>query len=188
MGLPAALASQLAFINVDANFLLDDAIELLPPQQVVLEIDSAQAFTAALLQRCRELKNKGYAFCLHWSDEAGEGFAGLLDMLSYAKIDTDAAMPATYKALSARLRNGGVRMIAAHVESVEAMQQCAKLGFDFFQGYYFAKPVVIEGRKLDPSTQGLVRIINLLGTRMPTSPGLRPPSRASRRCWQTCCD
>lgn len=163
LGLPSALANQLAFINVDAAFLLDDAIELLPAQQVVLEVDSQQAFTPQLLQRCRELKTRGYAFCLHWSEEAGEGLTAMLDMLGYAKIDASAALPATYKALSARLRGNGVRMMAAGVETIEVMQQCARLGFDLFQGYYFARPVVIQGRKLDPSQQGIIRIIDLLG-------------------------
>ena len=163
LGLSSALVSRQVFINVDADFLLDDSVELLPPQQVVLELDSGEAFASPLLQRCRELKTRGYAFCLHWSGEADGEFSTLLDMLSYAKIDADAAMPATYKALAARLRSNGGRMIAAKVETTESMQQCANLGFDFFQGTYFAKPVVIAGRKLDPSTQGLIRIISLLG-------------------------
>ncbi len=163
LGLSAALTSQQAFINVGEDFLLDDAVELLPPQQVVLEIESVHDFSAPLLRRCRELGGKGYSFCLHWSGEAGEGLAPLLDMLSYAKIDANPAMPATFKALSTALRGSRVRMIAGRVETAEDWQYCARLGFDLFQGYYFARPVVIEGRKLDPSTQGLIAIINLLG-------------------------
>jgi EAL and modified HD-GYP domain-containing signal transduction protein len=163
LGLSAALASRLAFINVDADFLRDDAVELLPPQQAVLEIESAQVFEAPLLQRCHELGARGYAFCLHWSGEAGEGFAGLADLLSYAKIDWNAALPATYRALSARLRGTRARLIAARVETAEEQRECEKLGFDLFQGYHFARPIVIEGRTLAPSTQGIVRIINLLG-------------------------
>lgn len=163
LGLSSALTSQQAFINVNEDFLLDDAVELLPPQQVVLEIESVHNFSAPFLRRCRELGGKGYSFCLHWAGEAGEGLAPLLDMLSYAKIDADAAMPATYKALSAALRGNRIRMIAGRVETAEDWQYCARLGFDLFQGYYFARPVVIEGRKLDPSTQGLIAIINLLG-------------------------
>ncbi|MBZ0131877.1 MAG: HDOD domain-containing protein [Rhodocyclaceae bacterium] len=163
LGLSSALASQRVFINVDADFLLDDAVELLPQQQVVLELDSDETFAPPLLQRCRELKTRGYAFCLHWSGGACEGCGALLDMLGYAKVDVGEAMPEAYKALAARLRSNGGWMIAARVETLEAMQQCDRLGFDLFQGSYFAKPVLIAGRKLDPSTQGLIRIIGLLG-------------------------
>jgi EAL and modified HD-GYP domain-containing signal transduction protein len=164
LGLSSALAAQLTFINVDEDFLLDDAVELLPPQQTVLEIESAHTFGAPFLQRCRELRTRGHAFCLHWSGEAGEGLPQLLDMLSYAKIDASPAMAATYKALSAGFHGSHIKMIAARVETAEDWRQCEKLGFDLFQGYHFARPVVIEGRKLDPSKQGLIRIIGLLGS------------------------
>lgn len=163
LGLSGALAAQRAFINVDEDFLRDDALELLPAQQVVLEVDSAQSFTPAGLQRCRELAGRGYAFCMVWSDEIGEGFNAVADLLGYAKIDSSPALPAIYKALSQRLRGNQACFIAARVETAEEMQRCARLGFDLFQGYYFARPVVIEGRKLDPTTQGLIRAINLLG-------------------------
>lgn len=164
LGLSSALASRLTFINVDEDFLLDDAVELLPPQQAVLEIESTHTFSAPFLQRCRELRDRGHAFSLHWSGEAGEGLTQLLDMLSYAKIDVGPAMSATYKALSAGFHGSHIKMIAARVETAEDRRQCEKLGFDLFQGYHFARPVVIEGRKLDPSTQGLLRIIGLLGS------------------------
>ncbi len=163
LGLSSALANQLAFINVDPEFLLEDLIELLPPRQTVLEIESAQDFGPILLQRCSDLAARGYAFSLHWSGESGAGFAALPDLLSYVKIDVGADMPATFKALSGRLQHRHARMIASRVETADEMQQCARLGFDLFQGYFFARPVVIEGRELDPSTRGLFRIIDLAG-------------------------
>ncbi|OQY71430.1 MAG: hypothetical protein B6D47_06380 [Rhodocyclaceae bacterium UTPRO2] len=162
LGLSAVLAAQRAFINVDERFIMDDAVELLPPQQVVLEIESVHAFGAGLLQRCRELGQKGYAFSLHWAGESGEGLVAMLEMLDYVKIDTGPDMQATCRALSTALRGRQVRMIAGRVETLEDRQRCEKLGFELFQGYYFARPVVIEGRKLDPSHQGLIRIINLV--------------------------
>lgn len=163
LGLSAALAAQRAFINVDEAFLLDDAVELLPPQQVVLEIGSGRRFGPALLSRCRELGGKGYTFSLHWAGEAGEGLASLLDLLAYVKIDAGPAMSAAHKALAAGLRGGRVRMIAGRVETAADWQECARLGFELFQGYHFARPAVIGGRKLEPTTQGLIRLINLLG-------------------------
>lgn len=163
LGLSSALASQLAFINVEEDFLFDDAIELLPPQQVVLELESVRTFGPALLQRCRELGARGYAFSLHWAGESGEGLVAMLEKLDYLKIDVGPDMTATCKALATALRGRQVRMIAGRVETAQNRQDCEKLGFDLFQGYYFAKPVVIEGRKLDPTAQGLIRLINLLG-------------------------
>lgn len=163
LGLSAALAAQRAFINVDEAFLLDDAVELLPAQQVVLEIGSVHRFGAALLGRCRELAARGYAFSLHGSAEAGEGLAALRDLLAYVKIDAGPDMAAACKVLAAGLRGSRIRMIAGRVETAADWQACARLGFELFQGYHFARPVIVEGRRLEPSTQGLIRLINLVG-------------------------
>ena len=52
--------------------------------------------------------------------------------------------------------------LAEKVDNREDMQCCHDLGFDLFQGYYFAKPVVIQGKKLDHSQLALLRLMNLL--------------------------
>ena len=67
-------------------------------------------------------------------------------------------------ALLSRLRNSHTKLIANRVESIEEKQRCTELGFDIFQGYYFAHPVIVEGRRLDASQQGLIRLINLTST------------------------
>ena len=42
------------------------------------------------------------------------------------------------------------------------MEQCLKLGFTLFQGYYFAKPTIIAGKKLDHSQLSLMKLMGLL--------------------------
>jgi len=55
LGLADALGEQKAFINVDGDFLLSEAVELLPKDKVVLEILETVEVTPELLKRCREL-------------------------------------------------------------------------------------------------------------------------------------
>ncbi|HNN46995.1 MAG TPA: HDOD domain-containing protein, partial [Azospira sp.] len=42
------------------------------------------------------------------------------------------------------------------------MEFCRDLGFELFQGYYFAKPTIIAGKKLDHSQLALMRLTTLL--------------------------
>ena len=53
-------------------------------------------------------------------------------------------------------------ILAEKVESNEQMQLCHDLGFDLFQGYYFAHPVVIKGKSLHTSELSLLRLLGLL--------------------------
>jgi len=151
-----------AFINVDALFLHTDVVELLPKDSVVLEIDVAAFADESLLPRCQELKAKGYAYSLSGVTDVGDHIWPLVDLATWLKINVD-GLPGDRLQTSARaLATTRRTLIAAHVESQTQMELCRLLGFHLFQGYYFARPVIVEGRKLDASTQGLLRLIRLV--------------------------
>ena len=52
------------------------------------------------------------------------------------------------RAIVARVRPTGAKLLAEKVDSREQMEFCRDLGFELFQGYYFAKPTIIAGKKL----------------------------------------
>jgi EAL and modified HD-GYP domain-containing signal transduction protein len=68
----------------------------------------------------------------------------------------------TMLSLVPRLRGTGKRLIAEKVESQTEYKTCLDLGFDYFQGFYFARPSVIAGRKLSPSQRALVNLMTLI--------------------------
>jgi len=162
LGLANALGKQKAFINVDEDFVCQDAVEFLPKQTVLLEVDASTEVTPRLLDRCRQLKHIGYEFSVSGITGISEPVNQLLHLASYSKVDVNAVLPTgNMSALLSKLRNSHTKLIANRVESVEEKQRCTELGFDIFQGYYFAHPVIVEGRRLDASKQGLMRLINL---------------------------
>ena len=65
-------------------------------------------------------------------------------------------------ALVAELKPFGKKLLALKVESAELLTLCQSLGFDLFQGYYFAKPTIIVGKKLNPAQLSLVRLLALV--------------------------
>jgi len=162
LGLANALGKQKAFINVDEDFVCDDSVEFLPRQTVLLEVDASQNLTPRLLDRCRELKQIGYEFSVSGITDFTEPLNQMLQLASYSKVDVNAILPrGNMASLLSRLRSSRTKLIANRVESIEEKQRCTELGFDIFQGYYFAHPVIVEGRRLDASQQGLMRLINL---------------------------
>ncbi|HZV66580.1 MAG TPA: HDOD domain-containing protein, partial [Telluria sp.] len=54
------------------------------------------------------------------------------------------------------------KLIAEKVETREEFKTCLDLGFDYFQGYYFAKPMVMSGRKLSPSQLAVMELMTLV--------------------------
>jgi EAL and modified HD-GYP domain-containing signal transduction protein len=161
LGLSNVFGQARAFINVDSLFLETDVVELLPKDIVVLEINVAAFAEPSLLPRCQELKAKGYAFSVSGVTDVGDHLWPLVDLASWLKINVDGLAGDQLQTSARALGTTRRTLIAGHVESQTQMELCRLLGFHLFQGYYFAKPMIVEGRKLDASTQGLLRLIKL---------------------------
>ena len=86
----------------------------------------------------------------------------MVELAEWIKIDLAKVAPAKLQAVTRTMATARRQLIAAGIDTQAQKDVCTLLGFDLFQGFYFAEPVVIEGRKLDASIQGLLRISRLL--------------------------
>ncbi|MDD2883643.1 MAG: EAL domain-containing protein [Dechloromonas sp.] len=162
LGVEAALGNCRGFINVDEDFLFSDVLELLPRQSVVLEILETVPPTAAVVARCRALKAAGFTLALDDVIQLEPQFADLLALVDVIKVDIQPLSRVELMQLTLKLKPLGKTLLAEKVDSSEQMTQCLKLGFTLFQGYYFAKPTIIAGRKLDHSQLSLMKLMGLL--------------------------
>lgn len=162
LGLASVLGGVRAFINSGAEFLHSDLVELLPMEAVVLEVDVKDFADPNLLPRCQALKTLGFAFSLAGVIEVGDRYWPLFELASWFKVDVNSLPIDRLQTVVGGLRTARRPLIAARVESQTQKELCALLGFQYFQGYYFAEPVVLEGRKLDTSIQGVMRLLQLL--------------------------
>lgn len=162
LGLASALDGHKVFIIADAEFLHAETVELLPPDSVVFEVDACLAADVAVLARTQALSQTGYALCVNNLTELNETVLPLLKQAMFVKMNIKAVPDEILRPLLALPTDFRPLPIASHVETGADYEHARALGFQFFQGYYFAEPTLMESRKLDPATQGLLRIINLL--------------------------
>ena len=159
-----ALGPYRGFINVDEDFLFSDLIELLPAQSVVLEILETVPITPEVIARCQLLRQKGFTLALDDIVQLGPEYSALLDLVDIVKIDLQPLAAGEIAQLARQGRAAGLKLLAEKVDSQEQFQRCHDLGFDLFQGYYFARPVILAGRKLTHSQLGLMKLMNLVLT------------------------
>ncbi len=162
LGIIDALGDCRGFINVDQDFLFSDVLELLPVQTVVLEILETVPPTPEVLSRCRELKTKGFALALDDVIQVSREYTELIDLVEIIKVDLQPLTPDELHRLTGRLKPFGKQLLAEKVDSHEQLEQCMKLGYQLFQGYHFAKPTIIAGKKLDHSQLALMNLMGLL--------------------------
>ncbi len=162
LGVEAALGNCRGFINVDQEFLFSDMLELLPRHSVVLEILETVKPTPAVIDRCRALKAGGFTLALDDVVEFTTEYDELLTLVDIIKIDIQALNRVQLIQLTLQLRPKGKTLLAEKVDSREQMEHCLSLGFSLFQGYFFARPTIIAGRRLDHSQLSLMKLMGLL--------------------------
>lgn len=162
LGIQNVLDRQRGFINVDPDLIMSDVISLLPSKHVVLEVKESIEITEKFLQRCNELKQAGYQFALDGVVAINNEVKQLLSVVSIVKVDVSVLDKNALAALVKELKHWPVLLLAQKVETHEQAGYCMELGFQMFQGYFFAKPEVMSGKRADPAKLSLLKLLTLI--------------------------
>lgn len=161
-GLEHVIGKHLAFINVSASLLMSETVELLPPHRIVLEVLEDVAITNIIIERCKSLKAMGFKLALDDFSYRNE-YDPLLPLLDYIKIDLNVTPFEEMAPLLAKLRTRtSAIFVAEKVETEAQYKACELLAFDLFQGFYFAKPTILQGKKPQPQQLSIMRVMGML--------------------------
>jgi len=164
LGMKQVVGEQVAFVNVDEVVLMSDFVRFLPPDKVILEILETVQATPAVLARVRELKELGFKFALDDVIGHSEQVSKLMNLVDVIKVDLQGVSRDELADLARTLRGPHQKLLAEKVETVEEFQLCLELGFEYFQGYYFARPAILSGKKISPSELVLLRLLDLINS------------------------
>jgi EAL and modified HD-GYP domain-containing signal transduction protein len=143
--------------------LFSELIDALPPHTVVLEILDTVAQTPEVVERCEQLRQAGYILATYVRPESLDlDGKPLLKIVEIIKVDISRVEPERLKQLVPDLSPLRKTLLAEKVENDTQMNLCHELGFDLFQGYFFARPTVIEGKRLKTSDMALLRLLGLI--------------------------
>lgn len=162
LGVEQALGPYKGFINCDESLLLSDIVEILPTDKIVLEVLETVEVTPQIVERCSELKARGFTLALDDFVDYEDKWQALLDLIEIVKVDLMPLDPAQLEKLTAALQRRPLTLLAEKVDSREQADRCHRLGYGLFQGYYFAKPAIIAGKKLGHSELALMRLLGLV--------------------------
>lgn len=160
MGLTDILGEHKGFINFTEGLLLRENRPFFPKRKIVIEVLEDVEVTPKLIHALRLLKEDGFIIALddyvfNPKLEPLEEFADII------KVDIMAVGPKQMVTHSQRLKQKGIKLLAEKVETRQQFEFCLKLGFDYFQGYFFAKPTIIEGKRLP---QNKLTVLELLSS------------------------
>lgn len=155
------LGRHYGFFNVNEQILMDDALELIPRDQAVIELLETIEITDQIIERCYGLKEKGFRLALD-DHEYGPAFEPLYEIVDVIKVDVLGKTPNEIAEQALNFRPWKLPLLAEKVENHDMFRVCHDLGFDYFQGYYFAVPTVLKQAKVDMSSITLLKLFNQL--------------------------
>ena len=149
------------FINIDEASEILNVVELLPPDRIGFEILETAVLSKNFLDTLTKLKELGYELSLD-DFEYREEFIPYLKLVDYVKIDVlEHSMEEVEEVLS-KIERYDVKLVAEKVESYEVYETYYKLGFHYFQGFFFQEPRVVVSKTVEPAYAALVQLYNMV--------------------------
>ena len=135
------------FVNFTEELLLKKIAYSFPKNQVVVEILEDVNPTEEVIEVIRELKSNGYTIALDdfVFEKKLEPLIAIADII---KIDVRLTPTDTILKTLRYLSRFNVKLLAEKVETREELEKATKLGFNYYQGYFFSKPEQVLVKEL----------------------------------------
>jgi EAL and modified HD-GYP domain-containing signal transduction protein len=159
------LGSSYGFININEAVVEKGFLNSLKGEKFIFEILESTLISPEFISQISEMRDKGFLFALDdfiFKDQFIEYFRPLFDYISVVKVDLLQNDPFIIKKKMDIFTPYKIKLLAEKVEDMEQFDYCKQLGFELFQGYYFAKPVILSGKKISPDQLAIVELIKLL--------------------------
>ena len=144
LGLDNMLGGKKAFINFTKETIDDELPKMFSNDILVVEILEDVIPDDMFMEQCRMLKQQGYVLALDDFDSSYtyEDVVGLVDII---KVDFLSTTVRERAELISKYNRFNVKFLAEKVETKDEFEEAIKLGYDYFQGFFFSKPVLVSG-------------------------------------------
>jgi c-di-GMP-related signal transduction protein len=158
IGLENLVGTKKAFVNFGRGPLLQGWHASLPPESTVIELLETVEPDAEVLEACRKLREDGYRIALD-DFVFRPGCEDLLDIADLVKIEIQSVPRPEQELLVRSSKARGLQVLAEKVETHEEFEWARQAGYDYFQGYFFARPVMMRGRQIPTAKLHCLRLL-----------------------------
>ena len=161
IGIATITEGKKAFINFNEEMLLKGYPSLFPKEIAVVEVLETVGATPEVLQACERLVGAGYVLALDdflYEDR----FLPLIKLARIIKFDIRLMSFAELERQVKIVSRYNVKLLAEKIETNEEFEATKKLGFDLFQGYFFSRPRIMEGRDIPGSKLHYLQVLKLI--------------------------
>ncbi|WP_312305366.1 EAL and HDOD domain-containing protein [Pulveribacter sp.] len=166
-GSEALVGRKTVFINCMLESLSGAHLELIHPEKVVLEVPTLGASAtpeqiAGIIPTLQDLRSRGFRIAFN-QEVLRRAYAAWVPLASFIKLDLQAFKPELAEPLvKFATAHSQAKLVAEKVETAEQYERMAALGVKLFQGYWFARPTLVQAQTIRPSQATILQLINLV--------------------------
>lgn len=160
------LGNKTIFINCTHDSLAGGHLDLIAPQRVVLEVPPLPVSDvdqiATRLPNLQDIKRRGFRLAFDYS-VLTQPYTPWLALASFIKFDLSVIRPQSIPSfIKLAQAKSSAQLIAERVETPEQYALVSGLGVQLFQGFWFAKPVLVQGQSVRPAQATILQLLNLV--------------------------
>ena len=158
IGLDRIVGPHKAFINLTRHFFVNMPPIPFDQNDVVLEVLEDVQVDDELLEGIANMAAQGFQLAMDDYSFQPE-LAPILPLVHYLKVEI---RPEGMDELAERmpeLRATGARLLAEKVETAEQYEQLKAMGFDYFQGYFFARPNLVRSNRVEENSAMVMQLL-----------------------------
>ena len=164
---------KILFINCTHDSLAGGHLELVQPERLVLELPPLDApdpdEIESRLRAIKDVTRRGFRLAFNHA-VLTKAYASWLPYATYIKFDMTLLKPEAVGPFIVYAQEASkARLIAEKVETAAQYDVLQKVGIKLFQGYWFAKPVLVKGQTIRPAQANIIQLINLVRKQADTS-------------------
>jgi EAL and modified HD-GYP domain-containing signal transduction protein len=152
------LGDKLGFVNFPYASLVNLVPTLFPKESLVVEVLEDCEPTDELLEAIITIYDAGYTIALD-DFVPSKAWKRFLPYVSIIKFDIRLISIAKAAMFMNTLKDLNIEFLAEKVETHEEYQEAIQAGFNYFQGYFFSKPEMIQTRALNPAFLTIVQLL-----------------------------
>ncbi len=160
-------ADKIIYVDFTDKILNDRVEFLLDNDRMVVEVSAEIDLTDQVIDAISNIKMQGYKIAL---DKLNVVFPddAILTLADTVKIDFRTTTSADRQMMLKRLATYGVQFLALNVKDRCEYQEAIAMGFNLFQGFFFASPTLISSGEMKSISFNHVRLIGELFAERPS--------------------
>ncbi|MBM7556875.1 EAL and HDOD domain-containing protein [Halanaerobacter jeridensis] len=147
IGIETITKGKKAFINFTSNLLEKEIHSLFDDDILVVEILEDVKITKEVVKTCCNMKKEDYIIALD-DFVFDSSYRPLLKIADIIKVDFLITSKQERKDIVDLANNYNIKLLAEKVETKKEFKEAKKMGYNYFQGYFFEKPEILEGKDL----------------------------------------